>query len=74
MTGDEAFHALEREAAHMHVVAPWLSIAVDRDESGKPRAQAQLSAHFALDPADLAGSIIREIHRRLDEFESKLDD
>jgi len=74
MTNDEAFNALTREAAHMHVVAPWLSVKIDRDESGKPRAEALLSAHFMLDPQDLAGSIIREIHRRLDEFESKLDD
>ncbi|HEX3871991.1 MAG TPA: hypothetical protein VHV77_16210 [Pirellulales bacterium] len=74
MMSDEAFRALEREAVHMHATAPWLSIQVDRDAQGKPRAQAQLSATFNVDPDDLAGSLIREIHRRLDEFESQLDD
>ncbi|HWB00444.1 MAG TPA: hypothetical protein VG713_18245 [Pirellulales bacterium] len=74
MTSDESFELLVREAAHLHVMAPWLSVRVDRDGQGRPKAEAQLSANFTLDPNDLPGSIIREIHRRLDEFESQLDD
>ncbi len=74
MTNDDWFRSLSREAIRLHEIAPWLTVEVQRDEVGKPQARAVLNAHFALDPNDVAGTIIREIHRRLDEFESQLDE
>ncbi len=71
---DEEFGALVREATYMNEVATWLTISVERDVDGTPHARAVLSAHFEVDPADLAGSLIREIHRRLEEFEAELDE
>jgi hypothetical protein len=66
--------AVEREAARLHQLAPWISIRPSRDAAGVISAEVTLTGSFKADPGDLAGSLIREIHRRLDEFESKLDD
>lgn len=71
---DDPFKALEREAAQLHVLAPWLKITPERGADGKITVQVALVGGFQADPNDLAGSVIREIHRRLDEFESQLDE
>ncbi len=74
MVTDEELRILQRDAARLHTIAPWLTIDVKRDEAGNVSAEATLDAHFTVDPHDLSGSLIREIHRRLDEFDSNLDE
>ena len=74
MVTDEELRLLERDAAHVHEVAPWLTIQVSRDGTGKVQAKAIVNAQFDVDPDDMSGSLIREIHRRLDEFDAGLDD
>ena len=71
---EDAFKALEREAARLHTIAPWMAIRPLRDADGHMTVEVSLTGSFKADPADLAGSVIREIHRRLDEFEGQLDD
>ena len=74
MLNDEEFRALEREAAYLHEVASWLTVTVTRDANGEAQASAVVSANFQLDTTDLAGSVIREIHRRIDEFDSHIEE
>jgi hypothetical protein len=71
---EDAFLAAEREAARLNQLARWMQIRLNRDSQGRITAEATLTGVIPLDPKDLAGSMIREIHRRLDEFESQLDD
>lgn len=71
---DDPLKAIQREAAQLHQLAPWLAITPTRGADGKISVQVTLTGGFEADPNDLAGSVIREIHRRLDEFESQLDD
>ena len=73
MMTDDELRNLEREAARVHQVAPWLKIDVSRDDTGTVRAKALVEAQFDADPNDLSGSLIREIHRRLDEFDANVD-
>ena len=71
---EDPLKAVEREAAQLHVMAPWLVITPTRGADGKISVQVSLTGGFPADPDDLAGSVIREIHRRLDEFEGQLDE
>jgi hypothetical protein len=71
---EDAFKTLEREAARLHEIAPWMTIRPLRDPNGHTTVEVSLTGSFKADPNDLAGSVIREIHRRLDEFEGQLDD
>jgi len=71
---EDPLKAVEREAAQLHVMAPWLVITPSRGADGKIAVQVTLTGGFEADPNELAGSVIREIHRRLDEFESQLDE
>ncbi len=74
MISDEEFRILQREAVHLSEAAPWLKVELQRDAQGNLQAKASVAAEFAVDPTDLAGSLIREIHRRLDEFDNHLDE
>jgi len=71
---EDPWKALEREAAQLHQLAPWMIITPARDADGKISVQVSLTGGFQADPNDLAGSVIREIHRRLDLFQSQLDE
>jgi hypothetical protein len=71
---EDTFKILEREAARLNTIAPWMSIRPLRDSDGHVSVEVSLTGKFKADPTDLAGSVIREIHRRLDEFEGQLDD
>lgn len=71
---EDPLRALEREAAQLHQLAPWMVITPSRDADGKISVQVTLTGGFSADPNDLAGSVIREIHRRLDSFEGQLDE
>ncbi|HEX3655962.1 MAG TPA: hypothetical protein VHV55_09155 [Pirellulales bacterium] len=71
---DDPLKALEREAAQLHQLAPWLVITPARGADGKITVQVTLTGGFSADPNDLAGSVVREIHRRLDSFEGQLDE
>jgi hypothetical protein len=71
---EDSFKVLEREAVRLHAIAPWLTITPARDPAGQVSVDVALVGSFKADPKDLAGSVIREIHRRLDEFESMLDE
>lgn len=74
MSTEDAFKALEREAHQLHEIAPWLKILPVRQPDGKITVDVTLTGSFKADPEDLAGSVIREIHSRLDTFESQLDE
>jgi hypothetical protein len=71
---DDALKAVEREAAQLHAIAPWLQITPTREPGGKITVHVALVGGFEADPDDLAGSVIREIHRRIDDFEGHLDE
>jgi len=71
---EDEFKILEREAARLHTIAPWMAIHPLRDAAGHVSVEVTLTGSFKADPSDLAGSVIRKIHRRLDEFEGQLDD
>jgi hypothetical protein len=70
---DEAWQVLQREIAEIHALAEWLSLTPTRDSAGKVRVEVRLVGGFDADPEDLAGSIIREIHGRILEFETRLE-
>ncbi len=73
MMDDDAWQRLHREAAEIESLAPWLSLTSSRDEQGQAHVEVRLVGGFAADPEDLSGSIIREIHRRITEFEVNLE-
>lgn len=70
---DELWQQVQREAAEIHSHAAWLKIAPQRDASGRVRVEVTLIGSFQADAEDLSGSIVREIHRRLLEFEAHLE-
>jgi hypothetical protein len=71
---EDPMKAIEREAAQLHMMAPWMVITPARGADGQITVKVTLTGGFDADPHDLAGSVIREIHRRLDEFEAQLDE
>lgn len=70
---DEMWQQVQREAAEIQAHAEWLKIKPERDASGTVRVSVELVGRFQVDAEDLAGGIVREIHRRLLEFESSLE-
>ena len=70
---DEIWQQVEREAAEIHSHAAWLKITPLRDEKGQVRVNVELVGSFEASADDLSGSIVREIHRRLLEFEANLE-
>ena len=70
---DDLWREVEREAAEIQAHARWLTITPRREENGQVRVEVKLTGVFEADPRDLPGSIIREIHRRLQEFEANLE-
>jgi hypothetical protein len=70
---DDPWQQLQREAAEIHALAPWLSLTPRRDEQGRLHVDVRLVGGFEADAKDLAGSIVREIHRRITEFEVNLE-
>jgi hypothetical protein len=70
---DDIWQQVQREAAEIHAHAEWLKITPQRDATGAVRVSVELAGRFEVDAEDLAGSIVREIHRRLLEFESSLE-
>lgn len=70
---DELWQQVQREAVEIHAHAQWLKITPQRNEAGAVRVSVELVGHFEADPDDLSGSIVREIHRRLLEFEANLE-
>jgi hypothetical protein len=70
---DELWQQVQREAAEIHSHAAWLKITPERDEKGKVRVNVELVGSFDASAEDLSGSIVREIHRRLLEFEANLE-
>jgi hypothetical protein len=70
---DELWQQVQREAAEIHAHAAWLKITPERDAAGRVRVPVELVGGFEADAADLSGSIVREIHRRLLEFEAYLE-
>lgn len=70
---DDAWQRLHREAAEIQALAPWLSLTPRRDDQGRIRVDVRLVGGFEADAQDLAGSIIREIHRRITAFEANLE-
>ncbi|HET6879415.1 MAG TPA: hypothetical protein VFI31_04650 [Pirellulales bacterium] len=70
---DELLQQVQREAAEIHAHAAWLKITPERDTAGKVRVSVELVGRFEADAQDLSGSIVREIHRRLLEFEANLE-
>lgn len=69
---DELWQHVQREAAEIHSHAEWLQITPQRDDAGAVRVQVALVGSFDAEAEDLSGSIVREIHRRLLEFEANL--
>lgn len=69
-----SLEAVQRETTAIEHMAAWLKLRAYRDEANQIRVDVTLQGSFAADPADLEGSIVREIHRRLEDFESKLDE
>ena len=70
---DDLWQQVQREAAEIHSHAEWLKITPQREERGKVRVVVELVGSFEADAQDLSGSIVREIHRRLLEFEANLE-
>lgn len=70
---DEAWQRVQREAAQIGALARWLHIVPTRDDNGEIRVHVNLVGGFDAHPDDLAGSIVREIHRRMTEFEARLE-
>jgi hypothetical protein len=70
---DDLWQQVQREAADIHSHAAWLKITPQRDERDKVRVVVELVGSFEADAQDLSGSIVREIHRRLLEFEANLE-
>jgi hypothetical protein len=70
---DELWQQVQREAAEIHSHAAWLKITPQRDERGQVRIKVELVGSFEAEAEDLSGSIVREIHRRLLEFEANLE-
>lgn len=70
---DGFWRQVEREAAEIQAHARWLTITPRQEESGQVRVEVKLTGAFEADPHDLPGSIVREIHRRLQEFEANLE-
>ncbi|HWB10409.1 MAG TPA: hypothetical protein VG826_14350 [Pirellulales bacterium] len=70
---DELWQQVQREAAQIHSHAAWLKITPQRDNPGEVRVVVELVGSFEADADDLSGSIVREIHRRLLEFEANLE-
>jgi hypothetical protein len=70
---DELWQQVQREAAEIHAHAAWLKITPQRNEAGVVRVAVELVGRFEADAEDLSGSIVREIHRRLLEFEAHLE-
>lgn len=70
---DESWHNLQREIAEIQALAEWLSLTPTREAGGRIRVEVRLVGGFDADPNDLAGSIIREIHGRILEFETRLE-
>lgn len=70
---DDLWRQVEREAAEIQAHARWISIVPRRDDGGQVRVEVKLTGAFEADPHDLSGSIVREIHRRLQEFEANLE-
>lgn len=70
---DEAWRILQREIAEIQALAGWMTLTPTRDSVGKIRVEVRLVGGFEADPNDLAGSIIREIHGRITEFEARLE-
>ncbi len=64
---------IEREAAEIQAHARWLTITPRQDEAGQVHVEVKLTGAFEADAHDLPGSIVREIHRRLQEFEANLE-
>ncbi|MEX0713956.1 MAG: DUF4339 domain-containing protein [Pirellulales bacterium] len=69
---DSLLHKIDREATRLESRARWMTISPYRDEQGKIRVKVALVGLEA-DPSNLAGSIVSELRRRLDELEEKLD-
>lgn len=70
---DELWQQVQREAAEIHSHAAWLQITPQRDAAGDVRVEVKLVGTFEADASDLSGSIVREIHQRLLDFESSLE-
>ena len=70
---DEAWQILQREIAEIQTLAQWMALTPTRDASGSIRVEVRLIGSFQADPNDLAGSIIREIHGRILDFEARLE-
>jgi hypothetical protein len=70
---DEIWQQVQREAAEIHTHAAWLKITPQRDAAGGVRVSVELVGKFEAEATDLSGSIVREIHRRLLEFEANLE-
>lgn len=70
---DELWQQVQREAAEIHSHAAWLQITPKREETGEVRVHVKLIGSFEAEAQDLPGSIVREIHRRLLEFEANLE-
>lgn len=70
---DDVLRQVEREAAEIQAHARWLTITPRQEASGQVRVDVKLTGAFEADPRDLPGSIVREIHRRLQEFEANLE-
>ena len=71
---DEPLKALQREAVQLQQLAPWMKIDVSQGPAGELKAYVSLVGGFDADAEDLAGSVVREIHRRLGAFEGRLDE
>lgn len=70
---DELWRQVQREAAEIHSHAAWLKITPERDAAGVVRVSVELVGRFEVDARDLSGGVVREIHRRLTEFEANLE-
>jgi hypothetical protein len=70
---DDVWQQVQREAAEIHSHAAWLKITTQREDRGDVRVVVELVGSFEADAQDLSGSIVREIHRRLLEFEANLE-
>jgi hypothetical protein len=70
---DDLWEQVRREAAEIHSHAAWLKITPQREERGVVRVVVELVGSFEASAEDLSGSIVREIHRRLLEFEANLE-
>lgn len=68
---DSLLHKIDREATRLEAKARWMTISPYRDEQGKIRVKVALVGLDA-DPSNLAGSIVSELRRRLDELQEKL--